>query len=117
MKNALPRSAKLVIALAFAISVSVLGVSAFADDDDCRDPVAKWQARETLKKRLEAHGWRVRRIRIDDRCYEVRAIDDQGRRVEARYAPATLKLLEFEVEDEEHEQREHHQPESHPHSR
>ncbi|MBQ0797086.1 PepSY domain-containing protein [Zhongshania sp.] len=113
MKNVLPRSAKLVIALAFAISLSVLGISAFADDDDCRDPVAKWQPREVLKKHLEAQGWVVHRIRIDDRCYEVRAIDDQGRRVEASYAPATLKLLEFEVEDEEHERREHHQSESH----
>lgn len=112
MKNVRPRSAKLVIVLAFAISLSVLGKIAFADDD-CRDPIAKWQPREVLKKRLEALGWVVHRIRIDDRCYEVRAIDDQGRRVEASYAPATLMLLEFEVEDEEHERREHHHSEFH----
>jgi len=113
MNNVRPSSAKLAIILALSVNLCLIAKSAFADNDDCRDPVAEWQPREVLKKHLEAQGWVVHRIRIDDRCYEVRAIDDQGRRVEARYAPASLMLLEFEVEDHNHEQRKHHEAKSH----
>jgi hypothetical protein len=76
-------------------------------DDECKDPIAQWQSREVLKAKLEQQGWVVKRIRIDDGCYEVRAMDEQGRRVKATYAPASLTLLELEVKHDKHEQREH----------
>lgn len=76
-------------------------------DDECQDPIAQWQSREVLKTKLEQQGWVVKRIRIDDGCYEVRAIDAQGRRVKATYAPASLTLLELKVKHDKHEHREH----------
>ncbi|MDO9478133.1 MAG: PepSY domain-containing protein [Pseudohongiella sp.] len=82
-------------------------------DQDCNDPIADWQPREVLRTLLEAKGWKVRRIRVEDGCYEVRALDELGRRVEASYSPATLELVELEIEDDDHERREsreHHDP-------
>lgn len=66
--------------------------------DDCHDPVASWQPRENLRQMLEQHGWQVRRIRVDDGCYEVRGRDRSGNRVEAKYAPASLRIRSLEVE-------------------
>jgi hypothetical protein len=69
-------------------------------DDDCTDPVAQWQSRQVLKNRLEQQGWRVRSIRIDDGCYEVEAFDDKGRRVKAKFTPASFTLIELKVSHE-----------------
>ena len=46
--------------------------------EDCTDPVADWQPRETLRLQLEQHGWEVQRIKVDDGCYEVRGVDKIG---------------------------------------
>ncbi|MCO4321790.1 PepSY domain-containing protein [Aliidiomarina quisquiliarum] len=66
-------------------------------DVDCTDPVSDWQPKEKLHEMMSAIGWNVTRIKIDDGCYEVKAIDRKGHRVEATFAPATLTLLELEV--------------------
>ena len=49
-------------------------------DEDCDDPVASWQSRDTLRQQLEDNGWKVKRIRVDDGCYEVHGIDRNGNR-------------------------------------
>lgn len=97
---------KMALFLGACFSLTFFTVPAQADDE-CNDPIATWQSREVLKVKLEQQGWVVKRIRIDDGCYEVRAMDEQGRRVKATYAPASLTLLELEVKHDQHEQREH----------
>lgn len=66
-------------------------------DDDCTDPVADWQPREILQQQLEQHGWQVQRIKVDDGCYEVRGIDNNGNQFKAKYAPATLNIQELKI--------------------
>jgi hypothetical protein len=88
------------------ISLSLLLVSGAAlADDDCDDPVAQWQPRENLRKQLEAEGWTVFRIKVDDGCYEVKGRDPNGYRVEAEFSPATFKLMEMEREDDDDDHR------------
>lgn len=86
------------ISLVFA-SVSLLASYAMPAiaDDDCNDPIAQWQPRQILKNRLEQQGWQVQRIRIDDGCYEVYAVDELGRWVKATFTPASLTLVELKV--------------------
>jgi hypothetical protein len=85
-----------------AILFGMLGSSAVlaSDDDYCNVPVADWQPREALQKKLEGDGWKVRRIKSDDGCYEVYAIDDQGRRIEAAYNPKTFEMMKRERGDD-----------------
>lgn len=71
--------------------------TALADDDDCNDPTADWQPRENLQKLLEDQGWQVRRIKVDDGCYEANGVDRLGNRVEATYAPASLTIRELTI--------------------
>jgi hypothetical protein len=68
-------------------------------DDDCDDPVAGWQPRENLRQKLEAEGWKVFRIKVDDGCYEVKGRGPDGHRVEAEYSPSTFELKEMERKD------------------
>lgn len=77
---------------------SLLASGALLADDDCTDPVADWQPRETLRQQIEQEGWTVRRIKVDDGCYEVRGQDRQGNKLKATYAPASLQLRELEIE-------------------
>lgn len=65
--------------------------------DDCTDPVTDWQPKEQLRQMLTDKGWDVKRIKVDDGCYEVKGLDRKGHRVEATFSPATLKLMELEI--------------------
>ncbi|MFG1348620.1 PepSY domain-containing protein [Xanthobacter autotrophicus] len=64
-----------------------------AADRDCTVPLADWQPREALQKKLEAEGWSVQSIRSDDGCYKVRATNVQGARLKAKYDPASLERI------------------------
>ena len=115
MKTSLLSIVRLISVFAAALGVTLSAALARADDD-CTDPIASWQPREQLKQQLEAQGWTVYRIRVDDGCYKVRGVDEQGRQVEATYSPASFELKELELEDEEHERREReHREERRPH--
>jgi hypothetical protein len=85
-----------------AILFGLLGSSAVlaSDDEYCNVPVANWQPREALQKKLEGDGWKVRRIKSDDGCYKVYAIDDKGRRIEAAYDPKTFEMVKLERGDD-----------------
>ena len=88
--------------LALSLGLAALPVLA---DDDCDDPVASWQPRENLREKLEAEGWTVHRIKVDDGCYEVRGLDADGIRAEASFAPASLTMMKWEREDSDDEER------------
>ncbi|MCE1235757.1 MAG: PepSY domain-containing protein [Hyphomicrobiales bacterium] len=74
---------------------AVLAAPAVAlSDDRCRVPLADWRPREALSAKLEGQGWRLVKIRADDGCYKVVAVDRDGRVVKARFDPATLDRIE-----------------------
>lgn len=65
---------------------------------ECRVPMADWQPREAVKALADAEGWIVRRIKIDDGCYEIKGRDAEGREIEVKLDPATLDVVEMEYE-------------------
>ena len=74
--------------------------------DECIVPMTDWQPREAVMKFAAEQGWDLRRIRIDDGCYEVTGRDAEGRVIEVKLNPATLAVVEMEFEDgddEDHE--------------
>lgn len=62
-------------------------------------PESGWQEQDVLRERLERDGWQVRRIKIDGGCYEVYALDGEGRRVEAYFHPVTLEPVPLDADD------------------
>ena len=65
--------------------------------------LADWQPREAVAQLAQDKGWTVRRIKIDDGCYEIDGRDAMGRRIEVTVHPATLEVIEVEYEDEDDE--------------
>ena len=68
-------------------------------DDDCFVPMTAWQPREAVVRLAGENGWTVRRIKVDDGCYEIKGTDRDGRRIEVTVHPATLRVLEIEYDD------------------
>jgi len=69
-------------------------------DDDCFVPMADWQPKAAVARLAEKNGWTVRRIKIDDGCYEIDGRDATGRAIEVTIHPATLQVIELEYEEE-----------------
>ncbi|WP_299365426.1 PepSY domain-containing protein [uncultured Paracoccus sp.] len=76
-------------------------------DDDCFVPMAGWQPRDAVQRLAEENGWTVRRIKIDDGCYEIDGRDTEGRRIEVTVHPATLDVIELEYEDDDEYEGDH----------
>jgi hypothetical protein len=70
-------------------------------EEGCFVPMGDWQPREAVVKLAAAKGWTVRRIKIDDGCYEIDGKDQAGRRIEVTVHPATLEVLSIEHEEPE----------------
>jgi hypothetical protein len=62
-------------------------------DFKCNEPSKEWRLREDLTDKLQADGWDVRKIKIDNGCYEVYGFDGKGKRREAYFNPKSLELI------------------------
>ncbi|MEF9602715.1 PepSY domain-containing protein [Paracoccus sp. PXZ] len=67
--------------------------------DDCAVPLVDWQPRSAVMRLAEESGWVVRRIKIDDGCYEIKGTDREGHRIEVTVDPGTLQVIEIEYKD------------------
>lgn len=86
-------------ALTILTFLALVPVGAALADDDCLAPMADWQPREAVARLAAENGWTVRRIKIDDGCYEIKGSDAEGRRIEVKVHPATLQVIDVEYED------------------
>ena len=88
------------------LTLALIATPALADEN-CVVPMTDWQPREAVMTLAAEQGWVLRRIRIDDGCYEVIGRDAAGRAIEVKLNPATLAVVEMEFEDgddEDHEE-------------
>jgi len=84
------------------LAMALIASPALADED-CAVPMSDWQPREAVVKFVADQGWTLRRIRIDDGCYEVIGHDAAGRAIEVKLDPATLAVVEMEFEDDHYD--------------
>jgi hypothetical protein len=83
------------IALAMMIAVPAIFASgsAFAESDRCNVPASDWKPKAELQAQLEQKGWKVKRIKTEEGCYEVYGFDKEGAKQEAYFDPKTLSLV------------------------
>lgn len=67
----------------------------------CLVPMTDWQPRDAVAQLAEQNHWNVRRIKIDDGCYEVIGTDAKGRKFEVKVHPGTLAVIKHEYEDDD----------------
>ncbi len=60
---------------------------------DCDTDKAKWRSQDELREQMIAAGWQVRKVKVDDGCYEVYGTTPEGQRVEAYFDPTTFEKL------------------------
>ena len=73
--------------------------AAVASDDDCNVPQDQWQPQQALQSKLEGEGWTIKRIKVDDGCYEVYGVKPGGERVQAYFQPKTFARVKSDSED------------------
>jgi len=78
---------------ALAIMICRLGVSAAVAETNCDVPMVDWRPIADLQEFLEAEAWALEKIKIDDSCYEAKAIDPEGLRVEVLFNPKTFEIM------------------------
>ena len=85
------------------LTLVLTAAPAFAGDD-CAVPMIDWQPREAVIRLAAEKGWELRRIRIDDGCYELIGRDADGRLIAVKLDPATLAVvqMEYETDHEDH---------------
>lgn len=84
---------KTIILASLLATSAAIGV-AHADDDYCTNaPREKWVSVNLIRQKVKADGFEVRRVKIDGSCYEVKAVDPRGYKVEALFNPETGVLV------------------------
>ena len=82
-----------------ALFLAAFGAGTAMASEKCSVPKADWQTPEALQQKLESEGWKVKRVKVEDGCFEAYAFDNQGRRVEAYFDPRSLEAIEMKLED------------------
>lgn len=90
--------------------LAVLPAGAALSDDECFAPMTDWQPRDAVAQLAKKNGWTVRRIKVDDGCYEIVGSDADGRQIEVKVHPATLDVMEIEHEDDDRPRRDREDP-------
>ncbi len=90
----------LTAAAATAAAVLAMGATTATAGErtSCNVPMDQWQSTDALKADLAAKGWEVRRVKVENGCYEVYAIDSNGNRGEGIFNPKTLEQVGSESE-------------------
>lgn len=86
---------------AFALAALLPAGAVLAKDDECKAPRDTWQPRAAAMQMAKANGWTVEDFEIDDGCYEIEGRNRDGREIEVKLDPATLKVVEMEYEDDD----------------
>lgn len=79
-----------------AVAIAIMAATSAQARDDCEQPTRDWKGRDAVRALAEERGWLLKRIKIDDGCYEVYGQDEDGRRFEAKIDPVTLEVIEIE---------------------
>lgn len=82
---------KTALALSLTLLSCVPSLALAHGDFKCSVPREEWKERDDLAKQLQKDGWTIRKIKIDNGCYEVYGFDKQGRKREAYFNPKTLE--------------------------
>lgn len=83
-----------IIALAL---LSTIAAPAFAADL-CTVPQDKWMTEDALKAKAAEAGYDVKQVKVEDGCYEIYAIDKDGKKVEAWLNPETAEVVKSKVD-------------------
>jgi hypothetical protein len=80
--------------IAAASCALIVASPAFASGKCTSAAKSKWQPKEALEQQLKEQGYLVRQIKVEAGCYEVYALDKDGKRANMAYNAETLEKLD-----------------------
>ena len=85
--------------LTLLAGLSITG-TALAEGQSCGDaPKNHWLSEQAIKDKAVAQGLDVRQVKVEGSCYEIKAVDKNGTRIEQVVNPVTGAFISNE-EDE-----------------
>ena len=79
---------------ALLTTLALAPMLAFAHGDvECKVPSAEWRPKGELAAKLEKEGWTIRKLKVDNGCYEVYGFDGKGAKRESYFNPKTLEVV------------------------
>jgi hypothetical protein len=76
--------------LLLATLLAACATTAVASEKHCTSaPKANWMSQDTFKAMIEKQGIKVKRIKVEDSCYEVYGFDKNGKKIEQFHDPVT----------------------------
>jgi hypothetical protein len=71
--------------------------SAFAAVKCTAHPKDEWMPQETLKKKIEAEGTKIKNFKVSGDCYEMYGLNRNGNKVETYYDTKTGEIIKSMV--------------------
>jgi hypothetical protein len=80
--------------------VLTVGMSgaAYAKADCTAHPKSEWIKETDARAQIESQGYKIKKFKVDDNCYEIYGHDKNGKKVEIYYDTKTLAVVKSEVE-------------------
>lgn len=85
-------------AVALAFAAAVPAVASESEPQCPASAAAEHVSADTIRAELEAVGYRIDEIEVEDGCYEVEVMNESGYPVEAVYEQATGRLVRAELD-------------------
>lgn len=79
-------------------ALALMSGSALASSDKCNEPKDKWMSMDEAKAKVIAMGYEVRKLKVEDGCYEAYAIKD-GKKHELYMNPVTAEVVQSKEDD------------------
>jgi hypothetical protein len=78
-----------------ATLLAFAAAGASAQHAESCEPIPKdqWKPQAELERKLTDMGWKIRRVKIENGCYEVYGTDERGGKVEVFFHPKTLERV------------------------
>jgi hypothetical protein len=87
-------------ALALLTLLAGAGIASAEDDHNCGNAAQdQWMSQDAIKAKFAADGTEIRRIKVEDGCYEVYAVTKDGRRIEQVVNPVSGAVVGTEGDE------------------
>lgn len=88
---------KLIIGAVAALSLTAVGAAAAGENSGVFSRARDRVSGEAIRAKLEGMGYRVDRLEAERDCWEVRAVNDSGFPIKAKYDLATDELVQAKL--------------------
>ncbi len=75
------------------LAVFAAGAAQAHGDVKCNTPKAEWRNQMELQSKLVAEGWKVRKVKVENGCYEVYGFDPKGQKAEVFFDPKSFEQV------------------------